>query len=51
MNNIQIKEMSLIQGGNCLARGFAAPFAVVFSGFIPSDTLDSFWNNTIDECF
>lgn len=52
MNKLQESQMQIIEAGaKCIYHGIASPFMIVFSGFIPDSTLDSFWNETVDECF
>ena len=51
MKTIETNQMIKIEGGNCFAAGLAAPFAIVLSGFIPTDTLDEYWGYVVNDCF
>lgn len=54
MKKLELFQMESTIAGtvSCIGRGIAAPFMVVFSGFISSSYLDSWWGDTVDGgCF
>jgi len=52
MKLLKSNQMETLEGGaKCIYEGMAAPFMLVFSGFISSSYLDSYWGNVVDNCF
>ena len=51
MRTLELEKLTEVYAGNCISSGMAAPFMIIFSGFISSGYLDSWWATTVDNCF
>jgi len=55
MKQLESRKMEIIIAGtesvSCIGRGMVAPAMILFSGFISSSYLDSWWVDTVDNCF